>query len=171
MMKKYLYLILTLLVLCLIVLGLPGKRIFRESGEEILSSVDLRTHIISEQRFKEMHARDPGLQLVDLRDREAFARGSLPGALNLPAEDLDTDDIIGFFRGKGHRWVLYAEKSYEADKYWILFTQMGLEHLFVLETGPRLDLLIQHWDDGSSRVSTVDEIPTFTFRPDSTVSF
>jgi rhodanese-related sulfurtransferase len=171
MMKKYLYLLLAAMLVLFMLLALPRRKLFHKSGEEVLGRINQHTHIISPHRFKEMHAREPGLQLVDLRDRRAFTNGHLPGALHLPSESLDPDVIHGFFRGKGAGWVIYAEKTYEAEKYWILFTQMGLEHLFVLETGPGLDLLIRQWDDDSSRVMMLDEIPTFTFRPDSTVSF
>jgi rhodanese-related sulfurtransferase len=169
--KKYLYLLFAAMLVILTLLALPRRKVFRKSGEEMLSRINRKTHIISPHRFREMQAGGQVPQLVDLRDREAYAVGHLPGAVNLPAEGLDPELIHRFFRSKGSVWVLYAAETYEAEKYWILFTQMGMEHLFVLETGSRLDSLIQQWDVDSSRMIMMDEIPAFTFRPDSSTSF
>ena len=55
MMKKYLFLILTVPLVILIILALPGKRSFRCSGEAILEQIGQNTHIISVHKFKEYH--------------------------------------------------------------------------------------------------------------------
>jgi 3-mercaptopyruvate sulfurtransferase SseA len=108
---------------------------------------------------------------VDLRGINAFADGHLPEAINLPVESLSKGDIHRFFEGIESDRVLYAEKTYLADKYWILFRQMGTENLYVLETGPALDSLIMHWDSESSRRILVDEDPAFTFQPDTALNY
>jgi len=171
MMRKYLYLILTALMVIIIVLVLPRKRNFSLTGEEILGQINLRAHIISVQKFKEMYAGEPGLQLVDLRGVMEFTDGHLQGALNLPAASLSTGDIHGFFEKKGQTRVIYAAETYQAEMYWILFAQMGVERLYVLETGSRLDSLIRYWDAERSRMIMVDEIPAFRFQPDTTLTF
>jgi hypothetical protein len=147
MMKNYLFLILTAPLVILIILALPGKRSFRFSGEAVLEQIGQKTHIISVHKFKELKDGEPGIQLVDLRGANEFADGHLPDAVNMP-----------------------VEKTYQADKYWILFRQMGIENLYVLETGPVLDSLIMNWDSESSRRILVDEDPTFTFQPDTSIN-
>ena len=171
MMKKYLFLILTVPLIILIILALPGNRSFHLSGEMILEQIGQNTHIISAHKFKELKAGAPGIQLVDLRDVNEFDQGHLPEAINLPVEGLSTGDIHRFFEGIDYDRVLYAGKTYLADKYWILFRQMGIENLYVLETGPALDSLIMHWDSESSRRILVDEDPAFTFKPDTSLTF
>ncbi|MCK4853633.1 MAG: rhodanese-like domain-containing protein [Bacteroidales bacterium] len=171
MMKKYLFLILIIPLIILIILALPGNKSFRFSGENILEQIGRKTHIISVHKFKQMKAGESGIHLVDLRDGNDFAQGHLPGALNLPAENLSTGDIHRFFEGTETARVLYAGETYISERYWILFTQMGIGNLYVLETGPELDSLIMQWDNDSSRRILVDEDPAFTFQPDTAFTF
>jgi rhodanese-related sulfurtransferase len=171
MMRDYFYLILTAVIAVIILLALPRKKDFRVTGDDLLDRINEKNHIVSIHRYKEMKAGKPGLRLVDLRDVDAFAEGHLPDAINLPPESLDPNAIHRFFRDKAPGWVLYADKTHEAEKYWMLFTQMGRENLYVLETGPMLDSTMISWDSESSRMILVDEIPRFTFLPDSVISF
>ena len=166
MMKKYLFLILTVPLVILIVLALPGNRSFRLSGEMVLDQIGQNTHIISVQKFKELKSGDQGVQLLDLRAANEFENGHLPEAINMPVESLNTADIHRFFEGIDAECVLYSGETYQANKQWILFRQMGIENIFVLETGPTLDPLIINWDSENSRRIMVDEDPAFTFQPD-----
>ena len=86
-------------------------------------------------------------------------------------ENLGAGDFHRFFERKESIHVLYAGETYIAERYWILFRQMGMENLYVLETGPDLDSLIMHWESESSRRILVDEDPAFTFHPDTTLIF
>jgi rhodanese-related sulfurtransferase len=171
MMKKYMFLILTVPLVILIVLALPGKKSFRLSGEAILDQIGQNTHVVSVHKIKEWQAGGQDIQLVDLRTMDEFAEGHLPEALNLPAGNISTGDIHGFFNDIESNRVLYAEKTYLADRYWILFRQMGIEKLYVLETEPELDSLILHWDSENSRRILVDEDPLFTFQPDTVFNY
>jgi|GEM_PF-1083249 len=171
MMKNYLFLLLLVPLVILIILALPGKRSFRFSGEAILEQIGQNTHIISVHKFKEFKAGEPGIQLVDLRSVNEFANGHLPEAVNMPAESLGTGEIYRFFKGMESDRVLYSGETYQAEKYWILFRQMGIENLYVLETGYALDSLIMNWDSESSRRILVDEDPSFTFQPDTAFNY
>ncbi len=170
-MKKYLFLILTVPLVALIILALPGSKSFRLSGEMILDQIGQNTHIISVQKFKELSTSVQGVQLVDLRGADEFNTGHLPEAINMPVESLNTADIHRFFEGIDSDCVLYSGETYQANKQWILFRQMGIENIFVLETGPTLDSLIINWDSENSRRIMVDEDPTFTFQPDTALTF
>jgi hypothetical protein len=108
---------------------------------------------------------------VDLRGVSEFVKGHLPEALNMPVESMGTGDIHRFFEGIESDRVIYAGKTHLADKYWILFRQMGIENLYVLETGPALDSLIRNWDSESNRRILMDEDPVFTFQPDTSLTF
>ena len=170
-MKKYLFLILTVPLVALIILALPGSKSFRLSGEMILDQIGQNTHIISVQKFKELSTRVQGVQLVDLRGADEFNTDHLTEAINMPVESLNTADIHRFFEGIDAECVLYSGETYQANKQWILFRQMGIENIFVLETGPTLDPLIINWDSENSRRIMVDEDPTFTFQPDTALTF
>jgi len=170
-MKKYLFLILTVPLVLLIILALPGNRSFRLPGEMILDLIGQNTHIISVNKFKEWNAGGKGVQLVDLRGADEFNTGHLPEAINMPVESLNTADIHRFFESIDSDCVLYSGETYKANKHWILFRQIGIENIFVLETGSTLDSLIINWDSENSRRIMVDEDPAFTFQPDTALTF
>ena len=170
-MKKYLFLILTIPLVVLIILALPGSKSFRLSGEMILDQIGQNTHIISVQRFKELKIGVQEVQLVDLRGTDEFNTGHLPEAINMPVESLSIADIHRFFKGQDADCVLYSDATYLANKHWVLFRQMGIENIFVLETWPALDSLIINWDSENSRRIMVDEDPAFTFQPNSAMTF
>ncbi len=170
-MKNHYYLILTASMVILILLAVPRKKGFHLSGEEILDIINRKTHIISIHKYKELQTAEPGLQLVDLRDADKYTAGHLPGALNLPSESLDPGLIYRFFKGASSPRVLYAEETFKAEGYWMVFTQMGIDNLFILDVGYRLDSLIGCWDAENGRRILQDEIPEFTFEPDSSVPF
>ena len=171
MMKKYLFMILLVPLIILIILALPGTRSFRFSGEMVLEQLARMTHVISVHKFKEMQADEPGIQLVDLRETNSFSDGHLPGAISLPVEDLRSDDIHRFFKEIKSTRVIYAAKTYKAESYWILLTQMGIENLYVLDTDPNLDALILNWNSGNNKRILVDEIPQFRFQPDTAYNY
>ena len=171
MMRRYLYLILTGLLAAIIVLAIPRKRNFSIEGEAILDQLKFRTQIISVQKFKTMKADEPGLRLVDLRTAETYGQGHLGDAVNMPVHGLEKGEIYSFFNDKQASWVLYASETYQAEMYWILFTQMGLERMYVLDTDVGLDSLILNWDAYSSRKIMVDENPQFSFQPDTSLTF
>ncbi len=171
MMKRYLYLILTGLLVAIIVLAIPRKRDFSITGEEVIEQLKLRTQIISVHKFKSMKAEVPGLQLVDLRGADAFIQGHLGEAVNLPVSGLAKGEIYRFFNDKQAFYVLYGEDTYRAEMYWMLFTQMGIERLYVLDTGVGLDSMILNWEDEAGRMIMVDEIPQFSFHPDTAMTF
>lgn len=168
MMKKYFFIILTIPMVILIVLALPGKKSFRFSGEAILDQIGQNTHIISVHKFKEWKAGGKEIQLVDLRTFNEFTTGHLPEAINMPVKGLFANEIHRFFRGLESDCVLYSGDTYLTSEYWILFRQMGIENLYVLETGPSLDSLIMYWNSENSRKILFDEDPSFTFQPDTT---
>ena len=170
-MRRYLYLVLTGLLAAIILLAIPRKRDFRIGGDEVIEQLKGRTQIISGHKFKSLKAEVPGLRLVDIRGSEAYHQGHIEEAVNLPVRHLSKSDIYKFFNVKDASFVLYAQDTYQAEMYWILFTQMGIEGLYVLDTGVELDSLIMDLDAGYNRMILVDEIPQFSFRADTAAMF
>src|SRR5450759_5599313 len=90
---------LTLLALFIIPMGLiiaavPSNktRQYKLTAEELLSEVNTRTQYVTPDAIADMIVKkDPSLRLIDVRSQEEFEKFSLPGAINIPATDLLSD--------------------------------------------------------------------------------
>ena len=132
-MRNYLLPALSACLLVLVILALPGKDVYPLNAAEMMKRIGDHEHIITQDYLS-----TPGMEghvLVDLRERDKFMESHLPGAVNLPAEKLDVKSIRDFFNESGY-YVLYAEETAVASQLWILFIQMGIENVSVLETVP-----------------------------------
>ena len=132
-MRNYLLPALSACLLLLVILALPGKDVYPLNATEMMKRIGDHEHIITQDYLSK-----PGMEghvLVDLRERDKFMESHLPGAVNLPAEKLDVKSIRDFFNESGY-YVLYAEETALASQLWILFIQMGIENVSVLETVP-----------------------------------
>jgi rhodanese-related sulfurtransferase len=78
---------------------------------------------------------DPSLQLIDVRDPDAFAKTSLPAAVNIPAADIfgrQWHDVLGAPRQKK---VFFAEDEPRAVTAATLANLLGSENVAVLQGG------------------------------------
>ncbi len=130
-MKKYLLYVISAILVLLIVLALPGKDSFILDADEIVEIIGENEYIISMQQLELLQ--DKGeLKLIDLSSNEEFLNSAIPGAINLPLEELDIPSINEFL-SKQEMAVLYARETSTASTAWILLTQMGYENLLILD--------------------------------------
>lgn len=71
---------------------------------------------------------------IDLRDPEAFARGHVPGALNIPACEILDRKHRKAFRGNTPK-ILYAGEEHVAATSAMLLLGKGVEHIRVIPGG------------------------------------
>jgi hypothetical protein len=133
MMKTYLIPVLIVLLAGAMLLAIPGSDSFRLRGAEVLDRIGNHEFIIDSVGMAIVQ-RD-GALLVDLDDPQQFAAHHLPDAVNFPPEEWNVKEIRKFFREKG-TCVLCAGDLSLACRAWVLFTQMGIDNLRVLQTGP-----------------------------------
>lgn len=166
-MKKFGFIIAAFILGAIILFTLPRKNVFDHSPGEMLGKIQERTYIISVARYKEMAGtQGQSTVLVDLRDPELYSTGNIPGAVNLHIAQQDARSLHSFMKSLKGKVVFYADQTSTASKMWILLTQMGYEHLYVLETGTDLSLLISKWETLTDRRIMIDEVPRYTFTPD-----
>ncbi len=148
-----------------------------ESKEEVLSNSRLIAY-----NSPLLKSKDPAIAIIDFRDREAYAKGHLPGAINLYRNDFQ-DNSLPF---KGMRvsrtrvaerlgkegisekatLVVYDDKgSSDASRLWWLLHLYNFEQVYLLDGG------IDHWKKMGGALST--DIPEkdetifhFTDQPD-----
>ena len=170
-MKKYGFIPVVVLLVIIVLLALPGKDVFEYSAGHMQTEIQKRNYIVSVSRYKEIIQDNstPAI-LADLRQSDAYEAAHLPDAVSFPAGDHDVEYLHEFFRQLEGNFFLYADQTATACDWWILLTQMGFENIFVLETGPDLDALLKDWPGSNQRNILVDEIPAFTFVPDTSLS-
>ena len=96
-----------------------GEMASMGTAESADAQTDVSVQNIDQETAKKMMEKDDGHIILDVRTKEEYAAGHIPGAINLPNEDIqdqkpevlpDTDQIILIYCRSGHRAGLAAEK-------------------------------------------------------------
>ncbi len=80
-------------------------------------------------------SQDSSVQLIDLRDREKFMENSLPGAVNIPIQELELRENYKYLKQKNHKMILYAEDDLKPTVAQSLLVMAGLRNIYVMEGG------------------------------------
>lgn len=126
-----------ILLLGLGLVFLPDKTNRREvPPEELLEEMQNDKRFISvDQLTRKMVRQDPALVLVDVREGNAFARFSLPGAVNIPFADLLTPDYDSYFTRGELEIVFYSNDHLLAERAWMIKKRQGVHHIRILKGG------------------------------------
>ena len=102
--KRYYVITGVLFLLGLLLLLLPHRENKKElSPEELLLSISTEDRFYSpEDVARLIISGDPSIQLIDVRSPEEFASYSLPGAINIPLENLLDKDEGGDYLWEGY---------------------------------------------------------------------
>jgi rhodanese-related sulfurtransferase len=96
------------------------------SPERYISSDELAHKIISG---------DPSILVIDVRDSERFESYSIPGAINIPLEDILDEENEEYLDQAAYEIVLCSDDNFYADQAWILCNRLGYKNLRVLQGG------------------------------------
>lgn len=91
----------------------------------------LTTDMIAERLVND----DPSLFLVDVRSIYDYEEFTLPGAFNIPLEEILLDEWQGYLSQYGKDVVFFSNGSIRADKAWILSRREGHKEIFVMKGG------------------------------------
>ena len=105
----------------------PSKMIeLLNSGEQFITCDQVARSIVNQ---------DTSVQLIDLRQPSDFLSSHLPGAVNIPFEDIFNPDWSGYLDDPCRTTILYTNGSTIAAEAWVLCTQQGHRNLKVMEGG------------------------------------
>ena len=74
-------------------------------------------------------------EIIDIRNRDKFAKGHIPNVKNISAVELLKDDNIKWLRKlreNGVVVIIYGEDQIQANGPWMVFQQIGLDNVSVL---------------------------------------
>jgi rhodanese-related sulfurtransferase len=128
---------LTLLILGTILAFLPlsGSYSFHGKPEKLLSeALDPGTYLTADQVAKSVVNEDSTVQLIDLRSPEEFKNFSIPGAINIPYNDMLSRDLESYLN-RGIRKVFYSNGDYQANYALMIAEGLGFKNNYVLKGG------------------------------------
>lgn len=141
--KGYFPVIIVAALLGITILFLPDKKATKQMPPN-----DLLLEIMDEARFVEVEdvtdkiiKQDPGVQLIDVRNRDEYAKFSLPGAINIPLEKLLEKTENGYLKWEGYlnqdikTNVFFSNGTVDANKAWTICRRMNFKNNYVMQGG------------------------------------
>lgn len=128
----------------LIIAAVPQNttRPYKLTAGQMLDEVNTRTQFVSPETVADMLVnKDPSLRLIDVRSQEEFEKFSLPGAVNIPATDLLSDQYTDILNQGVKMNVFYSNGTIAANEAWMITRQLGYSNNYVLEGG------LNYWFD------------------------
>ncbi|MEI7723987.1 MAG: rhodanese-like domain-containing protein [Bacteroidota bacterium] len=166
-MKSLHYLTLVLLILALIIALVPQNttRPYKLTAEQLLAEIRTGTQFISPDEVADkIIQKDPSIQLIDVRNPREFEMFNLPGAINIPLQDILSEGNTDVLNQGTRMNILYSNGSTEANEAWLLTRQLGYQNNYVLQGG------LNYWMETimnpvkPENIVSNDEIARYDFR-------
>jgi rhodanese-related sulfurtransferase len=137
MKLRYIIPALLFIVIAFIGLILPERNKSPElKPEELLSEIIKPNRFLTTDQIADrLVNEDPSLTLIDVRGFYDYDEFSLPGAINVPLEEILLEDWQEYFEQTGKDVVLYSNADILADQAWILLKRKEYNRIFVLRGG------------------------------------
>jgi len=143
MIKKYFIPVVLLVGLGLVLVLLPPKKSYDEMPpEKLLRQITSSSRFITPDEIAErMIEKDPSLLLIDVRSSDDYLKFTLPGAINIPFEELLNPEQENILRQEGMDFIFFSNGSILSDQAWILSKRKGLKNIYIMQGG------INQWFD------------------------
>jgi len=137
MNKKYFIPVGILVGLGLILVLLPQKKTYDEMpAEELLRQVASSSRFISPDAIADrIIKKDPSMLLIDVRSEDLFREFSLPGAMNIPIQEIFKPEQTELLSQEGIEYIFFSTDDIIADQAWILCKRKGLKNIYVMKGG------------------------------------
>lgn len=166
-MNTRIKLALAIIPLGLIIAAVPENttKPYKLTADQMLNEVQQGTQFISVDQVADMVVqKDPSLQLIDVRDKDEFDKFHLPGAINVPLNDLLSADNEYFVNQDVKMNVFYSNGVTHSNSAWMICRQLGFMNNYVMEGG------LNHWAEtimnpqSPKSTSANDEFARYDFR-------
>ena len=137
-MKARIILATALVPLGLIIAAVPENttKPYKLTAGQLLEEVKSGTQFIAAEEVADMLiAKDPSLQLIDVRNAAEFEKYSLPGAINIPLVDLLNTEWESYLNQDIRLNVFYSNGTNDANQAWMITRQLGYKNNYVLQGG------------------------------------
>jgi len=109
----------------------------REIPPKKLHELMLQKHrdISADELTRRIINGDPMLQIVDVRNEKQYNSYTLPGAINIPLEDIMKTDNLAYFDQDVLNTVIFSNGTSDAQIAWNILTRLGYKNLTILRGG------------------------------------
>ena len=91
--------------------------------------------VSTDELARKIMSNDPSVILIDLRPQKEFSEYSLPGAINIPIENLLDKKYVDMLNQKTYTNIFFSNSSDLAAKAWMITTRLGYQNNFILQGG------------------------------------
>ncbi len=114
----------------------PSSKTFKLKPDDLLEkSVSSEIYFSVDQVARFVITEDSTVQLIDLRSADEFRKCNIPGAVNIPFDDLLNPAWSVYFSQKNVRTIFYGNGDQNANVAWTIATGLGTENCFVMKGG------------------------------------
>lgn len=155
------------MILAVVIALVPQNttRPYKLTVEQLLSEIRTGTQFISPDEVADkIVQKDPSIQLIDVRNPREFDLFSLPGAINIPLQDILSEGNSDILNQGTKMNIFYSNGSTEANEAWLLTRQLGYQNNYVLQGGLNywVETILNPVKPGNT--ASNDEIARFDFR-------
>lgn len=105
----------------------PDELLEKANSNEIYFTVD--------QVARFVNTEDSTIQLIDIRSEEAYNVCNIPGAINIPFDDLLNPDWEGYINQTAVKNIFYGNGDQLSNSVWTVVAGLGFENGFVMKGG------------------------------------
>ncbi|MBP6976851.1 MAG: rhodanese-like domain-containing protein [Bacteroidales bacterium] len=138
---------------------------YKLTSDQLLEEIKGGTQFIHPDQVADMLInKDPYLRLIDVRSPDEYDKFHLPGAINVPLDNILSDQWTDILDQDVNMNVLYSNGTTHSNEAWMIVRQLGYTNNFVLEGG------LNYWVEtimnpsAPSSTSPADEFARYDFR-------
>lgn len=115
----------------------PRSSWHETSPEKLLNMMNNGEHLVNidEVAYSLVNGKDRPVLLVDVRNPEVFNQFSLPGAINIPLEQILDHRYDPVLRSSEQKVILFSNSNTLATEAWLIATRAGIKDLSVMAGG------------------------------------
>lgn len=156
-----------ILILGFIIAAVPKNTTtpFKLTPNQILNELKNGNQYLEPDMIAQMIVeKNPTLQLIDVRPQSEFEKFSLPGAINIPIDNILSPEYADILHQDVMTNVFYANGTTHANEAWMLVRQLGYLNNYVLRGG------LNYWAETilnpqhPANTSPDDELARYDFR-------
>jgi len=132
------FLSIIIVILGLLIAAVPEKDVkaLKLNAQEMLDELKSGEQFIHPDQIASMIVeKDPSLLLIDVRTPAEFSKYSLPGAINIPFNDLLSDEWKDYIDQDTYLNVFYSNGNTKSNEAWLITKQLGYSNNYILLGG------------------------------------